>query len=430
MAGGTNEISRRDFLKRAGVAGAAVALGSALGASAPATAEATTSTPGPAIGSSWPHPPKVWLTQDKDVSGDCMVVLGLGAGPVFYPDRNNSAFALFHNGNAYLIDAGAGAVNQFMKLGITLDKVKGLFFTHYHIDHTAGYADLLSRGSQANGPDHNLKTLNVYGPTAPQVGGVNGLDVLTNGVKAGFGPGYDLHFWAKPYVGAPPQAPGPRPTVNTVKITPNQPTSLAAIPILTDDPDVQVETIEVDHDEEFGTCYAYRFELLNAGVPTGKSIVFSGDRANYNARRDFSPSSPYYAKGAPGDGKTAYFPEHPTNQEFQEAFSSFAQGATVLVHEAAVNASATRIADPNAPAPFPKALYWHLVDSHTDVNEVPKIAQDARAGAVVLCHYGDYTQLGLKEASGIIRAAVLKANETVQYRGKIFAPVEMDVIHF
>ena len=271
MADDANGISRRDFLKRAGVAGAAVVLAGGLSALAPASAEAGTSTLGPAIGSSWPHPPMVWLTQDKDVSGDCVVVLGLGAGPVFYPDRSNSGFALFHNGNVYLVDAGAGSIGQFMKLGVALDKVKGLFFTHYHIDHTTGFGDLLSRGAQANGPDHNLKTLNVYGPEAPQVGGVNGLDVLTNGIKAGFGPGYDLHFWVKPYVGAPPQAPGPRPTVNTIKIKANPPTAMAAIPILTGDPDVQVEAIEVDHDEDFGTCYAYRFELLNAGVPTARA---------------------------------------------------------------------------------------------------------------------------------------------------------------
>ena len=117
MADHANGISRRDFLKRAGVAGAAVVLAGGLSALAPANAEAGTSTLGPAIGSSWPHPPKVWLTQDKDVSGDCVVALGLGAGPVFYPDRSNSGFALFHNGNIYLVDAGPARIGQFMKLG-------------------------------------------------------------------------------------------------------------------------------------------------------------------------------------------------------------------------------------------------------------------------------------------------------------------------
>ncbi len=402
-------MDRRQFLKAAGLTGAAIGVGSAFGGIADADAK-------PARRRHRHRPP--------NVNGDCVAILGLGAGPIYYPDRNNTGFALFHNGNAYLIDAGAGTTNEFMKLGVTLDKVKGLFFTHYHIDHTTSYADVLSRGSQANGPDHNLNTLNAYGPTLPMVGGVNGLDVLTDGIKAGFGPGYDLHFWARPYLGVPPFVPAPRPEVTTAAIAPNSPGALAAIPVLTGDPDMRVEAIEVDHDEDFGTCYAYRFTLLSGGEETGKSIVFSGDRAHYNARRDFSPDSPYYAEGGPGYGaESGYFPEDdPTNEAFQAAFKSFAMGATVLVHEAARNASATLIADPNSPVPFVRALYWHLVDSHTDVSQVPQIAKDARARKLVLNHYGDYTEYGLEKARDIVYAAVMKANRKVRYHGRIIAP--------
>jgi ribonuclease BN (tRNA processing enzyme) len=408
-------LDRRQFLKAAGLTGAAIGVASAFGGITSKEALAA-----PPEGSA-----------AADVSGDCVVVLGLGAGPVFYPDRNNSGFALFHNGSVYLVDAGTGTPNAFMKLGVTMDKVKGLFFTHYHIDHTAGYADVLSRGSQENGPDHNLKTLNVYGPTLPNVAGVNALDVMTNGIKAGFGPGYDLHFWARPYLNVPAVAPAPRPTVTTAVITPNSPDKIAALPVLTGDPDMKVEALEVDHDEAFGTCYAYRFTLLKDGQPTGKSVVFSGDRAHYNARRDFSSASPYYASGGPGAGATSgYFPAQPTNAEFQAAFNDFAQGATVLLHEAAKNDSATLIADPNAPVPFVKALYWHLVDSHTDVGQVPLIAKDANAGKLVLIHYGDYTQKGLKAARDIMLTAVKKANAKVGYKGKIIAPLEGDVIRF
>lgn len=404
-------MDRRQFLKAAGLAGAAIGAASAFGG---LVSDAKAS---PAKAAAAP-----------DVSGDCIAVLGLGAGPVYYKDRNNTGFALFHNGKAYLIDAGAGTVNEFMKLGVTLDAVKGIFFTHYHIDHTAAYADLLSRGSQANGPDHNLKTLNAYGPSLPKVGGVNGLEVLTNNTKAAFGPGYDLHFWARPYLDIPPFVPSPKPAVTAVAITPNAPDAMAAIPVLTGDPDMHVDAIEVDHDEEFGTCYAYRFTLLSAGQETGKSVVFSGDRAHYNARRDFSLDSPYYAAGGPGYGKPAYFPPHPTNAEFQAAFASFAQGASVLVHEAAKNESATLIASPDSPVPFTQALYWHLVDSHTDVAQVPQVAKSAGAARLVLCHYGDYTQMGLEAARGIILSEVNKANAKVGYRGKIIAPVEGDVI--
>ncbi len=197
-------MDRRQFLKAAGLAGAALGAASAFGGIAGVDARAAA--------------PEARAA--ADVSGDCVAVLGLGAGPVFYPDRNNSGFALFHNGSAYLVDAGAGTPHQFMRLGVTLDRVKGLFFTHYHIDHTAGYADLLTRGSQMNGPDHDLKTLNAYGPSLPKAGGVNALDVLTNGIEAGFGPGYDLHFWARPYLDVPAAAPAPRPAVTTAVIRP------------------------------------------------------------------------------------------------------------------------------------------------------------------------------------------------------------------
>ncbi len=408
-------MDRRQFLKAAGLTGAAIGAASALGGVASADVRAAAPEGRAAA----------------DVGGDCVAVLGLGAGPVFYPDRNNSGFALFHNGSAYLVDAGAGTPHQFMKLGVTLDKVKGLFFTHYHIDHTAGYADLLSRGSQANGPDHDLKTLNAYGPTLPNVGGVNALDVMTNGIEAGFGPGYDLHFWARPYLDIPATVPAPRPAVTTAAITPNAPDKLVAIPVLSGDPDMKVEALEVDHDEELGTCYAYRFTLLKDGQPTGKTIVFSGDRAQYNARRDFSPSSPYYSAGGPGAGATSgYYPAQPTNAQFQEAFNAFAQGATVLLHEAARDDSATLVADPDSSVASTKALYWHLVDSHTDVGQVPVIAKNANVGKLVLIHYGDYTQSPLKAARNNILTAVKKANAKVGYKGTIIAPLEGDVIRF
>ena len=164
-----------------------------------------------------------------------------------------------------------------MKLGVTLDAVKSLFFTHYHIDHTAGYADLLSRGSQANGPDHNLKTLNVYGPDGPRAL-VKNWHHTRRSFRRTNAPGCAdgrHRGWVRSRLrpallgqavrGRPPFAPGPRPTVTAKTITANSPTLLAAIPVLSDQ-DMRVEAIEVDHDEDFGTCYAYRFTLLDGGV--------------------------------------------------------------------------------------------------------------------------------------------------------------------
>ncbi len=78
---------------------------------------------------------------------------------------------------------------------------------------------------------------------------------------------------------------------------------------------------------------------------SGASVVFSGDGARYNARRDFGPAFPCRAPGGPGAGSTSgHFPEHPTNEEFREAFRAFAGDATVLVYEVARNEAAIDIA--------------------------------------------------------------------------------------
>jgi ribonuclease BN (tRNA processing enzyme) len=105
-------------------------------------------------------------------------------------------------------------------------------------------------------------------------------------------------------------------------------------------------------------------------------------------------------------------------------------GATVLFHEAARNDSATLIADPNSPMAFLRALYWQLIDSHTDVSQVTQIAKDAGAHKLVLIHCGDYTDYDLETALDIMYAAVREANRTVRYHGRIIAPLEGDVVRF
>ncbi len=88
------------------------------------------------------------FTRAPNVDRDCLVVLGLGAGPVMWPDRNNTGFLLIVNGAQYMIDCGAGTPNAIFKLGLGYGPLDNLFFTHYHFDHYVGYADLLARGYQ------------------------------------------------------------------------------------------------------------------------------------------------------------------------------------------------------------------------------------------------------------------------------------------
>ena len=68
----------------------------------------------------------------------------------------------------------------------------------------------------------------------------------------------------------------------------------------------------------------------------------------------------------------------------QESLVQLAQGVDVLVHEALYEPGVRKLADrvPNA-----KALYEHLLNSHTTAEDAGKVANDAGAKTLVLSHF-------------------------------------------
>ena len=77
-----------------------------------------------------------------------VVLLGTGTPPAD-PDRSGAATAVVVNGTAYLVDFGAGVVRRAKSAVVdrgvaALDPVKlrVVFVTHLHSDHTVGYPDL------------------------------------------------------------------------------------------------------------------------------------------------------------------------------------------------------------------------------------------------------------------------------------------------
>jgi ribonuclease BN (tRNA processing enzyme) len=77
-----------------------------------------------------------------------VVVLGTGT-PLADPERSGPAVAIVVNDVAYLVDCGPGVVRRAAaaeKNGIkalAVDKLKIVFITHLHSDHTLGYPDLI-----------------------------------------------------------------------------------------------------------------------------------------------------------------------------------------------------------------------------------------------------------------------------------------------
>ena len=114
------------------------------------------------------------LVQEKPASAGAhtqVVVLGTGT-PLADPERSGPAVAVVVNGSAYLVDCGPGVVRRAAaaeKNGIkalAVEKLKIVFITHLHSDHTLGYPDLIfspwvlgrTEGLEAYGP-RGLKSM-------------------------------------------------------------------------------------------------------------------------------------------------------------------------------------------------------------------------------------------------------------------------------
>src|SRR3954464_13990189 len=84
--------------------------------------------------------------QTAPIAGTQVVMLGTGT-PLADPERSGPAVAIVVNGVAYLVDCGPGIVRRAAaaeKAGIkalAADKLKIVFITHLHSDHTLGYPD-------------------------------------------------------------------------------------------------------------------------------------------------------------------------------------------------------------------------------------------------------------------------------------------------
>jgi ribonuclease BN (tRNA processing enzyme) len=108
-----------------------------------------------------------------------VVMLGTG-NPTADPERSGPAVAIVVNNMPYLVDCGPGVVRRasaaFRKgvAGLAVQKLKMLFVTHLHSDHTLGYADLIFSPWVLG----RKEALESYGPT--------GLKAMTDHLLAAY----------------------------------------------------------------------------------------------------------------------------------------------------------------------------------------------------------------------------------------------------
>lgn len=190
--------------------------------------------------------PTQGIKKSISVSKDEMKVVLLGTGsPIVNSSRSKPAQAVLAGGKIFLVDCGVGTVSQLAELGIEPRNVNGVFFTHFHSDHDAGFPDFYL-SSWIGGTKERDTALNVYGPPTTKETISKIIDAFS----------FDINIRIQQ---ANHSTEGLN--VNYVEMTEG---------VIYDDGEMKVTVFPVDHNP-VKEAVGYRFDYK------GKSVVFSGD---------------------------------------------------------------------------------------------------------------------------------------------------------
>jgi ribonuclease BN (tRNA processing enzyme) len=179
-----------------------------------------------------------------------IVMLGTGT-PRPDPERSGPATAIVVNGKPYLIDFGPGVVRRaaaaynkgITAFGPAAAEISTIFLTHLHVDHTAGYPDLILTPWILG----RTEPINVYGP--------RGLRAMTKHVLAAWQVDIDNR------TNGIDRLPRPGCRVNVHEIAPG---------VIYSDRNIRVTAFPVQHGA-LAHAFGFRFETPD------RIIVISGD---------------------------------------------------------------------------------------------------------------------------------------------------------
>ncbi|MBB6628231.1 MBL fold metallo-hydrolase [Nocardioides sp. KIGAM211] len=301
-------------------------------------------------------------TGAADATGDRVVMLGVNGGPKINAGQAKPALALVVNGRTYLVDCGYDTPNQLVKSGLGFTTVDQVFITHHHLDHTSGLPGLMLHGW--TDPKPLPSKIGVWGPPSTTR--------MLEGIDAAFG--RDIRLFEKG------GGFGTRPVVkgHDVRLAEHR-----TITKVMEDENVVVHATRVSHGPEVRNAYAYRFTIKSSG----KRVVFSGDTAAPDAN-----------------------------------LIALAHQCDLLVHEAQDNDLIPVLLQFVA-ADQRDALREHLLVSHSNVIDLPGVAQAAGAKSLAFCHYTP-----LPQPASVFLGKAQQAASQIGYTGSIVAPVDLDVI--
>lgn len=260
-----------------------------------------------------------------------LYILGSRAGPSVGGAQYMTCYAVVIGDRVYVIDCGYGASEQLVRAGLRLQDIRDIFVTHHHPDHNIELGTLVYFAWYAG----LTRPLGIYGP--PPIKAM--MDANLKATRP------DVDIWLED-IGHPPMGP-----INVTELSKPQ--------AVIDDGIVKVSCTLVNHPPVV-PALGYRFDT------PGRSIAFSGD------------TTP------------------------MESLVQLARGADVLVHEAiypnpagpstvpALNGGDARVdagdRRGSAIAGDAAKLLAHVLGSHSPVEEVGRIAQEAGVKTLVLAH--------------------------------------------
>lgn len=278
-----------------------------------------------------------------------VVLTGTG-NPAPLPERGGTGIYINNGEDPFLIDCGPGTVHSLIRSGINPEEIKKIFFTHYHMDHIAGFFHFV-------GATYSLgrQELTIYGPEG------------TEDLHEGFYTAFESDIEARKTTGVrPPDG------LTNIKYE-----------ILSPGDDIEFEnwefeTLEVDHVEGLQT-YAYRIEEKS----TGDVFVFSGDTRKMpkmetfarNANilvHDASENNPY--KGAVPKGTVFWEKYAPRDVNQKESLSN-------------IHTSPEEAAEIAENADVDTLVLTHL-RPYRDTEKIRKAAEEVFGGYVVVAEDG------------------------------------------